>query len=215
MPRKRLIACKPTSRPPISLSLQPLSTIHLRSALEDEIEKNESIGNLYISAAIAVFIALLACINFINLATARSANRSKEVAVRKTVGATSRRLLRQFFFESYFYITISLLLSLFVIVTFLPIFNYISGKSIEYTYLFQPQVLAGLLLIAAITGITAGFYPAIYLSQFTPIEVLRGSLRSKRRRYGIRDILVVFQFFIVSMMICGDIARIQSASLHE
>ncbi|MCB0488012.1 MAG: ABC transporter permease [Cyclobacteriaceae bacterium] len=189
----------------ISLSLQPFSSIHLRSALEDEIEKNGSIGNLYISAAIAVFIALLACINFINLATARSANRSKEVAVRKTVGATSRRLLRQFFFESYFYITISLLLSLFVIVSFLPIFNYISGKSIEYSYLFQPQVLAGLLLIAAVIGLIAGFYPAIYLSQFTPIEVLRGSLRRKRRRFGIRGILVVFQFFIASMMIVGTL----------
>lgn len=189
----------------ISVYLQPFSSIHLRSALEDEIEKNGNIGNLYISAAIAVFIALLACINFINLSTARSANRSKEVAVRKTVGASSRRLLRQFFFESYFYITISLLLSLFIIVTFLPIFNYISDKSIEYTYLFQPQVLLGLLLIAAIIGLVAGFYPAIYLSQFTPIEVLRGNLRSKRRRFGIRDVLVVFQFFIASMMIVGTL----------
>ncbi len=187
------------------LTLQPVTTIHLYSSLEDEIEKNGNIRNVYISVVIAAFIALLACINFINLATARSANRSKEVAIRKTVGASSQSLLRQFLLESYFYIFISLVLSYVLIAFSLPFFNYYTGKSISYLRLLDPKILISLLLLGAGIGLIAGLYPSIYLARYNPIEVLRGQLRSQMRRFGVRNVLVVFQFFIASAMIISTL----------
>jgi len=187
------------------LILQPMPSIHLRSSLEDEIEKNGSIRNVYIGIAVAAFIALLACINFINLATARSANRSKEVAVRKTVGASSQGLLRQFLLESYFYIVISLALSFCVLAISLPVFNFYSGKSISYGRLFAPEVILSLLLLSGGIGLLAGLYPSVYLARYNPIEVLQGQLRSQIRRFGVRNVLVVFQFFIASLMIISTL----------
>jgi len=185
--------------------IQPLLDIHLRSALSDEIESNGNIQYLYLFGAIAIFIILLACINFMNLSTARSASRAKEVGVRKTVGAPTSRLMGQFLIESYFYIIIAVCLALFIVAVALTPFNYFTGKQLSFGIFFEPAFLAGLIALVAIVGILAGSYPAFYLTMFSPIDVMKGRVRSRLRSYGIRNALVVFQFLISAGLIIATL----------
>lgn len=184
---------------------QPLASIHLHSSLQEEIEPNGNIEYIYLFSAIAVFITLLACINFMNLTTAQSSTRAKEVAVRKSVGAQNDRLMGQFLMESYFYVLLALLFSLAILFVMLPPFNYFSGKSLTISNLFSGPFLAGILTFIVITGLVAGSYPAFYLTQFNPIEVMKGNLRQKKRNYGIRNLLVIFQFFISAGLIIATL----------
>lgn len=181
--------------------VQPMADIHLKSALADEIEPNGSIEYIYLFSCIAAFIIMLACINFMNLTTAQSASRAKEVAVRKSVGAQNARLISQFLLESYFYVIIAVILAIFIVVIILQPFNYFTEKEIPFATLFQREFILGIVAFVVITGLVAGSYPAFYLTQFSPIEVLKGSLRARLRSYGIRNVLVVFQFFISSSLI--------------
>jgi putative ABC transport system permease protein len=185
----------------LSLSLQPLTAIHLHSRLANEIEENGNIDYVYLFLAIAIIIALLACINFINLSTARSAGRAKEVGVRKALGASTENLIKQFLIESYVYIAISVALSYLIIALVLGPFNYFTEKEIAYTLLFKPGSLVFAVVLILVIGLLAGSYPSLYLTQFNPIEVLHGRLREKLRRFGVRNVLVVFQFFISSALI--------------
>lgn len=184
---------------------QPLLRIHLHSHLSDEITPNGSIQYVYLFGAIAVFIMLLACINFMNLSTARSASRAKEVAVRKTVGAPGSRLTGQFLLESCLYILLAVLLSLFLVGVMLAPFNWLAEKDISIRVLFSPLFLASLPLFIVVVGLISGSYPAFYLTTFTPIEVLKGRIRSRLRGYGIRNALVVFQFFISAGLITATL----------
>jgi len=189
----------------LKFSIQPLLSIHLRSDLDEEIGINGDIQYIYLFGAIAVFITLLACINFVNLSTARSASRAKEVGVRKTVGAAPSRLVGQFLLESYFYIFLAVLFALALIIVALVPFNFFTGKSISASFLLTPTFLVILAALIIVVGILAGSYPAFYLTHFTPIEVLKGRVRTRIRSYGIRNVLVVFQFMISTGLIIATL----------
>jgi putative ABC transport system permease protein len=180
---------------------QPLTSIHLRSQLDDEMEANSNIQYVFIFGSVAVLIILLACINFMNLSTARSASRAKEIGVRKSVGAQYHRLIFQFLFESYVYVIAAVLLSLFLVIISLPVLNIATAKEIHMTALFTPRFMASAILFTAVVGLLAGSYPAFYLTHFNPVEVLKGELRAKLRSYGIRNTLVVVQFVISTVLI--------------
>lgn len=185
----------------LSYFIQPLSDVYLKSSLKDELEANGSIQYIYLFACIAAFIIVLACINFMNLTTAQSASRAKEVAVRKAVGAQNNRLVFQFLLESYFYVIIAVLIAFFLLLILLQPFNYFTGKQLAFSTLLEPQFLIGLSAFVVITGLMAGSYPSFYLTHYSPIEVLKGNLRARLRTYGIRNVLVVFQFFISATLI--------------
>lgn len=184
---------------------QPMTDIHLKSQLSDEIEVNSDIQYVYIFGSVALLITMLACVNFMNLSTARSASRAKEVGVRKTVGAQYGKLILQFLLESYFYVVIAMFLSLFLIMVFLPVLNLFTGKEIRFGILFQPWFVIGQLLFTFLVGLFAGSYPSFYLTRFNPVEVLKGQLRAKLRSYGIRNMLVVFQFVISTVLIIATV----------
>ncbi|MBT1703535.1 ABC transporter permease [Chryseosolibacter indicus] len=181
--------------------IQPLTDIHLHSSLNDEIETNSNSRYVYLFSAIAIFIMLLACINFMNLTTAQSATRAKEVSVKKTIGAQNNRLVAQFLFESYFFVVLAVIFAFALLLITLVPFNYFTGKALSFSSLFSIPFLAGIMCFTFVTGLIAGSYPAFYLTQFSPVEVLKGNLRAKTRSYGIRNVLVVFQFFISSGLI--------------
>lgn len=183
--------------------LQPLLNIHLYSDLEDELEPNGDITYIYIFAAIGFFILLLACINFMNLATARSANRAKEVGVRKTLGSLRTHLIRQFISESLLLSFIATLLALVAAWLLLSPFNNLAGKEISSILFTKPWFILSLLGLMMLVGLLAGSYPAFYLSSFRPAEVLKGKLKSGMKSSGVRNGLVVFQFFVsITLIIC-------------
>jgi putative ABC transport system permease protein len=184
---------------------QPLLDIHLKSQFNEELEPTMNVEYLYTFGCIALFIVLLACINFMNLSTARSASRAKEVGIRKAIGAPYNRLMAQFLFESYLYIFIAIVLSILFIVALLPVFNFFTHKQISFSILIHPVFLIGSFLCMLFVGLLAGSYPAFYLSHFSPIEVLKGRLREQLRSYGIRNGMVIFQFFISSVLIISTL----------
>ena len=194
----------------IKLYLQPLKDIHLRSSTDPftEIEP-ESTGNityLYIFSVIALVVLVIACINFMNLSTARSTNRAREVGMRKVVGAERKQLIGQFLGESMSITLIALPLALVLAYLFLPFFNAISGKHITISYFDNPVLIPSLLGILMFVGFVSGSYPAFFLSSFRPINVLRGKLRSGGSSGMIRKILVIGQFavsigFLVGILI--------------
>jgi putative ABC transport system permease protein len=181
--------------------IQHLPDIHLTSDLNDEIEPNGSIEYIYLFASIAVFITLIACINFINLTTAQSAGRAKEVAVRKAVGAQNSGLIFQFLIESYFYVTMAVILAFGILIVVLAPFNYFTGKELAFGTIVNGYFLLGIFTFVFLTGLVAGSYPSFYLTHYSPVEVLKGNLRARLRTYGIRNVLVIFQFFISSALI--------------
>ena len=183
--------------------LQKLSDIHLRSRYEYEISTPGDITNVYLFSAIALLILLIACFNFINLATARSANRAREVGIRKVLGSARNQLIRQFLNESIGLSLISLILSILLVITVLPAFNSLSVKHFGFGQLMSWPVLAGCLGIIILTGFMAGSFPAFILSAFSPIMVLKGKFSSASKNNALRKILVVVQFSISVFMIVG------------
>jgi putative ABC transport system permease protein len=190
--------------------LQPLPQIHLISHLEGELRPNGSMQSIYIFSIVAVFILLLACINFINLSTARSMERAKEVGIRKTFGSEKKSLILQFLSESTLLCALSTLLSGGIVWLLLPLFNQISGKSLQLIDLFTVQNILLLLLFSLLTGVIAGLYPAFVLSSFKPIVVLKGKFKSSSYGFALRNGLVIFQFSIsVILIICTIIVNSQ------
>jgi putative ABC transport system permease protein len=189
----------------LGLFLQPMLDIHLKSKLANEIKPNGNIQYLYIFAVIAMFIILVACINFMNLSTARSANRAKEVGVRKTIGAFRSRLIFQFISESLIYTFLSTLLALAFIGVALGGFNVLAGKQLTLAILWNPLVIGGLFLFTILIGLIAGSYPAFYLTSFKPTDVLKGKIRSGFKNSALRNSLVVFQFIISIALIFGSL----------
>ncbi len=186
-------------------TLMPLSKIHLYSSKAAELSANSSIQYVYIFSAIALFILLIACVNFMNLSTARSANRAREVGVRKVLGSGKNDLIRQFLTESLLISFIALLLALAVVALLLPFFNQLALKNISFYFLSNPLILPLLLLVVVVTGLLAGSYPAFYLSSFQPADVLKGKLAGGFKKSWLRSSLVVFQFSISIVLIIGTI----------
>lgn len=184
----------------ITYELQPLTKIHLYSKLEGE--SNGDIGYVYTFSAIAFFMLLIASINYMNLSTARSAKRAKEVGLRKVMGSVRSRLIAQFITESVLMTVLALGASLLLVLALLPFFNTVSGKEIQFRELLQPQFLLIALAVVVFTGFISGSYPAFYLSSFEPASVLKGSFNAKGGSF-FRKALVVAQFAIsLTMLIC-------------
>jgi putative ABC transport system permease protein len=178
----------------LEYSLIPLTKIHLHSDRSFELSATGNIQYVYIFGAVALFILLIACINFMNLTTARSAGRAKEVGIRKVLGTERRFLIFQFLTESTLMVIFSLILAIVLAYLVLPLFNQVSNKTLTLGGLFSPYILPLLLALPLVVGLLAGSYPAFYLSSFRPIEVLKGKLKISGGSVSLRSVLVVFQF---------------------
>ena len=183
-------------KPQVQHFLQPLTSIHLHSDYSYEIEANNSSRNLYIFMVIGIFILLIACVNFMNLSTARSASRAKEVGIRKVLGADRSVLIIQFLCESVLLSMLSVLMSLVLAEWLLPLFNSIAGKQIRLSYFSNADVLLMLVGTGLVTGLFSGAYPALYLSSFQPATVLKSKLMAARANAMLRKVMVVFQFTV-------------------
>ena len=186
--------------------LQPISSIHLHSNLVSEIGSPGNPRDIMIFSIIGILLLLISCINFINLATARSANRAKEVGVRKVVGAHRTQLTRQFLLESMLASIFSSVLSLVIVALTLPYFNMLTGQSFERQDLFEPMILLSLLGLSVCVGFIAGSYPAFFLSRFMTVNVLKGSRGHDPKRTLLRKVLVVAQFSITIFLVIGTLA---------
>lgn len=189
----------------IVYELQPILDIHLYSKIQDEAEEGGDITYIYIFASVAAFMLLIACINYMNLATARSVNRAKEVGVRKVMGSQRRQLIAQFIAESVVIALIAMVISLVLIYVLLPTFNSLANKSLPFSYIFQGPIILSLLAIVIFVGIVGGSYPAFYLSGFSPINVLKGKLTTKGGSAVFRKFLVAFQFMISIFMLISTL----------
>jgi putative ABC transport system permease protein len=186
----------------VAFILQPLGDVHLRSNFLADLPGGGKAQNVYIFAIVAVFILVVACLNFMNLATARATRRAKEVGLRKVVGAIRTHLMWQFLAESLLVALLSLVLALLFLYIALPYFNTLGGKnlSLDFTNL---QIILGLLGITIVTGLLAGSYPALYLSGFVPAKVLKGNATSGTSGSLFRNAMVVIQFAVSISLIVG------------
>jgi putative ABC transport system permease protein len=183
--------------------LQPLTSIHLHSNLENELQGNGNILYVYIFAAIALFILIIACINFMNLSTARSAQRAREVSMRKVAGAHKGALIRQFLGETVLYSVLALVIALGLVWVALPYFSSISGIEMTIRPELIPWLIPTFLGLILFVGLAAGWYPALYLSAFEPASVLKGSIRAGKSGSRFRSFLVVGQFVVSIALIIG------------
>jgi len=187
----------------IEYILEPITKIHLYSTNPGEPEPTGSITYVIIFGIVALFLILIAAMNYMNLATARSASRAREVGLRKVVGSRRGPLVAQFLSESVMLTLISLLISIVLFIILLPKFNLLAGKSFNLATLYSPVVIAALLGIILVAGILGGSYPAFFLSKFSPLTVLKGEITQGSAGSLFRKILVVIQFTIsVAMIIC-------------
>ncbi len=185
--------------------LFPLTSIHLRSSCIDDLAANGNIDYVYIFSAIALFILLIACINFMNLSTARSANRAREVGIRKVLGSPRKYLVAQFLTESVIVTMAGAVLAVFLAWALLPVFNTLSGKELVVNSHLFGQLLPILVAFVLIIGCLAGSYPALFLSGFQPIDVLKGKLSTGFKGGRLRSVLVVFQFGISLFLITSTL----------
>lgn len=182
-----------------TLFLEPVRDIYLKS----QVDKSQRMTYIYVIVSIALFILLLACINFMNLATAKATKRASEIGIRKVMGAFRSSLIRQILGEAMIVVAISILISLVLVRLSLPLFNEVSGKDISFA---QDNVLflgGTLIILTIITGLLAGSYPAFYMSSFQPAEVLKGKFRLSNASGRLRQGLVVFQFVVAIVLVSG------------
>ncbi|ELR68419.1 putative FtsX-related transmembrane transport protein [Fulvivirga imtechensis AK7] len=177
------------------LHFMPVTDIHLHSHLDSEMEANSDIAYVYIYTIIAIFTLVIACINFMNLATARSAKRAKEVGLRKVMGAYRVTLIRQFITESVVFALLALMVASIIVFAILPYFNEFVGKGLTLNFIHNQFVIWLMLATGLFVGIVAGSYPAFFLSAFEPASILKGGHKSVKK-FNLRSVLVVFQFFI-------------------
>jgi len=183
----------------------PATDIHLHSDKSYEMEANGNVTYVYIFSIIAIFILLIACVNFMNLSTARSANRAKEVGIRKVAGSLRSHLITQFLTESVLISFFSLILAILISLLLLPLFNQLAGKEMSVGTLFSTWLFPVMLALVLVVGCVAGSYPAFYLSSFQPIEVLKGKIAKGFKHSWLRSGLVIFQFSISIILIIGTI----------
>jgi putative ABC transport system permease protein len=187
------------------LKLQPLRDIHLKSNLNAEIGPNSDISYIYIFSAAAIFILLIACSNFINLSTAKSLERTKEIGLRKTVGARRPQLMLQFLGESLFFCLVAGIVSLILVITSLPYFNQLTGLSVDLSDLKDPMLIGIYVGVIIFVSVVAGLYPAILLSSFQPVLALKESVKGTVHHLVLKKGLVVFQFVVAIGLIIGTI----------
>jgi putative ABC transport system permease protein len=188
-----------------SFSLQPLPSLHLHSHLNTEIVPPGQAKYLYIFTVIGAMILLLSCINFTNLSTARSAGRAREVGIRKVFGAYRAQVARQYLWENLAASSVSFFVALSLAALALPAYNRISGLRFGFEQLFKPQVLLAALGLSLMAGLLGGFYPAILLSRYTPVKVLKGSPRLTPRGTALRRILVFVQFSVTITLVIATL----------
>ena len=189
-----------------SLSLQKLTDIHLTSHTDYEAEENGDIKRVYIFSAIALFILLIACINYMNLSTARSTLRAREIGIRKTVGAQRKEIMAQFLSESVLVSWIAMLLAFAFSWLLIPWLNDISGQQLSISVLMEWYIILPILLVPFVVGILSGLYPALFMSSFQPVKVLKGFLRTGGGNISFRKVLVTLQFAIsIILIICTAI----------
>lgn len=201
----KLVDWRATGSGDYAYYMQPMTGIRLHNLTDGNIEATGDIAYVYLLSVVSIFIIAIACINFMNLATARSAGRAKEVGIRKTVGAPKKRLITQFLLESVIISAISMILAIIVLYIALPFFNQITEKSIEFGYVFTGISVISMIGVVLLVGLLAGSYPAFYLTSFKPTEVLKGKIRQGAKGGWIRSSLVVFQFFISVSLIVSTI----------
>jgi len=190
--------------------LEPLLDIHLHSELTERFEGSSDIVYVYVLSLIAVFILLIACINFVNLTTARSSLRAKEVGIKKILGSQRRHLIYQFLLESVILGVISMLLSVLIVELLLPSFNNLAEKNLTTLYLGNPLLLPSMILLSMFVGLVAGSYAAFFQSSVSILSVLKGVFAHTMKSGMIRNILVVFQFTIsIFLIICTMTVMIQ------
>ena len=200
-------------------TLQPIKDIHLKSNIEYEIGPNGSITYIYIFSIIALFILIIACINFMNLSTARATTRAREVGVRKVLGSNMLQLLRQFLTESIILTTIAMIFAILLVYIALPFFNDVAGKNFHFDLFGSFYTIPLLLLTIIVVGTLAGIYPAFYLSSFQPVKVLKTTLTSSGKSSYLRSGLVIFQFsisiflFIATFVIQDQLYYVQNKNL--
>src|SRR5690606_37478041 len=173
-----------------SLHLQKLTDIHLRSNLDDEAGLNGDIRRVYIFSAIALFILLIACINYMNLSTARSSLRAREIGIRKVVGAQKKELITQFLSESVLFCWISTLLALGLAFLMLPWISRVTGQELSLGWVLHPGVILLILATPVVLGLLAGIYPAMFLSSFQPVKTLKGLFKAAGSNISFRKVLV-------------------------
>ncbi len=185
--------------------LQPLRDIHLKSQVKGEVSGRNDIKNIYRLSLIAIIILSIACINYMNLSTARSTIRAKEIGVRKITGAGQGQLVRQFLSESILYSFISLFAALLITRLVLPYYNSFISRDLKMIFFDNPVFAAGTVILVLFVGIISGSYPALLLSSISPVKILKGTFRDGGRGAGLRNTLVVFQFCISIFLIVGTI----------
>ncbi|HZI54767.1 MAG TPA: FtsX-like permease family protein, partial [Chitinophagaceae bacterium] len=189
--------------------LQKLTDIHLHSHTDYEAEPNGDISRVYIFSAIALFILLIACINYMNLSTARSALRAKEIGIRKVVGARKKELIGQFLGESILICWAAILLACVITYLTLPWLNKISGQDLSFSMLMQPKILVPLLITPVLVGLLSGLYPALFMSSFQPVKTLKGLFKVGGSSISFRKVLVVAQFAISIILIITTVIVFQ------
>ncbi|HYG01697.1 MAG TPA: ABC transporter permease [Chryseosolibacter sp.] len=196
-----------------------LSDIHLHSTSANDLEPGGNIMYIYFFGGIGIFIIVIACINFMNLSTARSAGRAKEVGLRKTLGSLRGQMIGQFLAESMMYSFAAVVLALTLCYFLLPQFNLLAGKQLGMDVLFSPLFVGGAIGLVLFVGFVAGSYPAFYLTSFNAVEVLKGKVRSGMKSKGVRSFLVVCQFalsiflIIFTLVVYEQIAYMQEKNL--
>jgi putative ABC transport system permease protein len=183
--------------------LQPLTSIHLHSDLNGEFEPNGNIKYVYIFMVIAFFVLVIACINFMNLSTAKSTLRAREVGIRKASGSTRAMLIRQFLFESLFLTILSTALALVIVKLISPFYGDWVGRELSFNLFSSAWIIPGLLAFVLIVGFFAGVYPALFMSAFNPVRVLKAQVLSENKGIGLRNLLVIVQFSASIFLIIG------------
>jgi putative ABC transport system permease protein len=185
------------------VKFEPLEEIYLYTKRGNGMGPLGSIDRIYIVSGVAIFVILLACINFVNLSTARSTYRAKEVGLRKVVGSTRSALIKQFLSESFLITILSFIVAVALIAAILPLFNQLLGKAYDLSIFINPIVILGMILLVGVITLLSGYYPSLVMSSLRPSEVLKGNLKNSARGIQLRRVLVVFQFMIsATLIIC-------------
>jgi len=198
------------------LSLQKLTSIHLTSHTDYEAEENGDIKRVYIFSAIALFILLIACINYMNLSTARSTLRAREIGIRKTVGAQRKEIIAQFLSESVLISWIAIVFAFLLTWFLLPWLNEITAQHLAINILLKWQFLIPIMLVPFVVGILSGIYPAVFMSSFKPVKVLKGLLKTGTGNISFRQVLVTIQFAVsIILIICTAIVFSQMRYMQQ
>lgn len=185
--------------------LTPLTNIHLHSNMTGELGINGNSEKIYFFSIIALFVLFIGCANFVNMITARFSIRAKEVGVRKVLGSKRGNLITQFIGESLLMVSLSVLMSIYLVSIFIPIFNANLNKQIELSSVISPATVISLFVFTLVLGIISGFYPALFLSNFNPTSIFKGKISSGPKTSHIRNILVITQFSLTIILIVGTI----------